>query len=81
MNGPDKTQNWFVPPLVHRQRWVDGEYQINLVIADTVAIEIKVIEQLRPVDDAQLGTFATKRPLTLNFDSPLLDGGIPRLVL
>jgi GxxExxY protein len=72
-------------PLVYKNRRLDGEYRIDLVIADTAVIEVKAIEQLRPVHDAQLLTYlrlsGLRLGLILNFGSVLLKEGFRRLVL
>jgi GxxExxY protein len=72
-------------PPVYKNRRLDGECRIDLVVADTAVIEVKAIEQLRPVHDAQLLTYlrlsGLRLGLILNFGSALLKEGIRRLVL
>jgi GxxExxY protein len=62
-----------------------GEYRIDLLVEDTVIVEVKSVERLDPVFDAQLLTYlrlAHKRiGLLLNFNSRLLKQGIKRVVL
>jgi GxxExxY protein len=72
-------------PLVYKQTRLDGEYRLDLVVGGTVVIEVKAMEQLRSVHDAQLLTYlrlsGLRLVLILNFGSALLKDGIRRLVL
>jgi len=54
-----------------------------LVVADTVVVELKTVEALLPVHEAQLLTYLRlggwKAGLLLNFNVPVLKQGIRRL--
>jgi GxxExxY protein len=58
---------------------------MDFVIGDTIIIELKAVESLRPVHDAQVISYLkmTGYPLGLliNFNVPLLKDGIRRLIL
>jgi GxxExxY protein len=60
-------------------------YKIDLVVRDEVIVELKAVEKLLPVHQAQLLTYlklAHKRiGLLINFNVPLLSQGIIRRVL
>jgi GxxExxY protein len=62
-----------------------GEYRIDLVVEDSVLVEIKSVERMNPVFEAQMLTYLrlTGKPLglVLNFNSRLLKEGIKRLIL
>ncbi len=62
-----------------------GTGRMDLVIDDTIIIELKAVENLRPVHDAQVISYLkmTGYPLGLliNFNVPLLKEGIRRLIL
>jgi GxxExxY protein len=62
-----------------------GEYRVDLVVADAVLVEVKCVERLHPVLEAQLLTYlrVTKKRLGLliNFNSSVLKEGITRRVL
>jgi len=62
-----------------------GEYRVDLVIADAVLVEVKCVERLHPVLEAQLLTYlrVTKKRLGLliNFNSSVLKEGITRRML
>jgi GxxExxY protein len=60
-------------------------YRIDLLVADTVVVEIKAVEDLTFVHEAQLLTYLRlggwKVGLLINFSAPVLRQGIKRLVL
>jgi GxxExxY protein len=62
-----------------------GTGRMDLVIDDIIIIELKAVENLRPVHDAQVISYLkmTGYPLGLliNFNVPLLKEGICRLIL
>jgi GxxExxY protein len=62
-----------------------GEYRVDLVVEDLVLVEIKSIDRLNPVFEAQLLTYlrltGKRIGLLLNFSSRLLKDGVKRLIL
>ncbi len=62
-----------------------GVYRVDLIVDDLVVVELKSVDQLNPVFEAQLLAYlraSSKRiGLILNFNRPLLREGIKRLVL
>ena len=66
-------------------RHVDVGYRLDLVVADRVVVELKSVERLLPLHEAQLltymwlGNYATG--LLLNFNVPVLKDGIRRMKL
>ena len=64
---------------------LDGGYRIDLLVANSVVVEIKSVESLQPIHDAQLLTYLKlggwKAGLLLNFNVPVLKQGIRRRVL
>jgi GxxExxY protein len=60
-------------------------YRVDLVVADTVVVEVKAVERLAPIHEAQLLTYLRlggwKAGLLINFNVPLLRDGIVRRVL
>ena len=62
-----------------------GEYRIDLIVADFVVVDVKSVERMTPVFEAQMLTylrFTAKRVgLLLNFNSRLMKDGIQRLIL
>jgi len=62
-----------------------GEYRVDLLVEDSVVVEIKSVERPIPLFEAQLLNYLrqTKKPvgLLINFNSRLLKDGITRRVL
>jgi GxxExxY protein len=71
-------------PVVYKGVRLDGGYRIDVIVEETVIVELKAVEKLLPVHDAQLITYLklTGLPvgLLINFNVPLLKAGIRRLV-
>lgn len=72
-------------PLVYRGLHLDCGYRIDLLVEDSVIVELKCVKSLEPIHEAQLLTYlrlARKRVgLLLNFHTPVLKDGILRRVL
>jgi len=72
-------------PVVYKEVKLDCGYKMDVVVEEQVVIELKTVERLAPVHDAQILTylrlsgFATG--LLMNFNVPMLRDGIKRLVL
>jgi GxxExxY protein len=64
---------------------VIGEYRLDLIVNDTVVVEIKSVERFDPIFEAQVLTYlrVTGKPvgLLMNFNSRLLRDGVKRYVL
>lgn len=73
-----------VYPVVYKGR-VIGEYRLDLVVADSVVVEIKSVERHDAVHEAQLLTYlrvtGKRVGLLVNFNTKLLKNGIRRLIL
>jgi len=72
-------------PVVYKGLKLDCGYRVDLVVADSLVVEIKAVERLAPVHEAQLLTYLRlggwKAALLINFNVPLLRDGIVRRVL
>jgi GxxExxY protein len=72
-------------PVIYKGEQTGQTLRIDLIVADSLIVEIKTIEKLLPIHDAQLLTYLrlTKihTGLLLNFNSAYLKDGIKRLVL
>jgi GxxExxY protein len=64
---------------------LDCGYRLDIVLPGKLVIEVKAVEALAPIHDAQLLTYlklaGIRTGLLLNFNVPLLRDGIRRLVL
>jgi GxxExxY protein len=71
-------------PVVYKGIKLDCGYKIDVLVNDLVIIELKAVEKLLPIHDAQLLTYLKlyRRSLGLlmNFNVPTLKDGIKRLV-
>jgi len=71
-------------PVVYKGVTLDCGYRIDVLINDLIVVELKTVEKLLPIHDAQLLTYLKlyRRPLglLLNFNVPVLKDGIKRLV-
>ena len=71
-------------PVNYRGHRIQVGYRIDLFVADLIIVEVKSVEKLVPIHDAQLLTYlklADKRlGLLLNFNVLKLKDGIKRLV-
>ncbi|TWT01259.1 GxxExxY protein [Reyranella sp. CPCC 100927] len=60
-------------------------YRLDIVVDDCLILEIKAVERLIPIHEAQLLTYLKlsklKVGLLLNFGAPMLKEGIKRLIL
>jgi GxxExxY protein len=71
-------------PVVYKGIKLDCGYRIDVLVNDVIVVELKTVEKLLPIHDAQLLTYLKlyKRPigLLMNFNVPVLKSGIKRLV-
>jgi GxxExxY protein len=72
-------------PVNYKGVKLDCGYRLDIVLPSKLIFELKAMEQLAPVHDAQLLTYlklsGIHTGLLLNFNVPLLRDGIRRLVL
>jgi len=72
-------------PVVYKGVKIECGYRIDLVVNDEVVVELKSVDLLQPIHEAQLLTYMRlggwKVGLLLNFNVPVLKHGIKRMVL
>jgi GxxExxY protein len=72
-------------PVEYKGIQLDCGYRLNLSVANAVVVELKAVESLLPIHEAQLLTYLKlggwKVGLLINFNVPLLKQGIKRRVL
>lgn len=72
-------------PVTYKGEKLDCGYKIDLLVEDCVIVEIKSVDDIHPVHEAQLLTYmklSHKRVgLLINFNVSLLKNGIKRRVL
>ncbi len=71
-------------PIVYKDVKLDCGYRLDLVVEDEIIVEIKAVEKLLPIHEAQLLSYlrlAKKRVgLLMNFHVPVLKNGLKRIV-
>jgi GxxExxY protein len=72
-------------PVVYQGLKLDCGYRVDMVVLGAVVVEVKAVEHIAPVYEAQLLTYlrmgAWKAGLPINFNVPVLRDGIVRRVL
>jgi GxxExxY protein len=73
-----------IVPIQYRGRLI-GEHRIDLIVENTVVVELKSVERFDRVFEAQILTYLRltklKTGLLINFNSRMLHEGIKRFVL
>jgi len=71
-------------PLTYRDITLDGGYRLDLLINDSVIVEVKAVDALTGVHEKQLQTYlklsGLKVGLLINFNVKLLKYGLRRIV-
>ncbi len=79
------TVNLHPLPVVFKEVSLDCAYRLDLVVSNAVVVEIKAVEGLSPIHEAQLLTYLKlggwNVGLLINFNVPVLKDGIKRIVL
>jgi GxxExxY protein len=72
-------------PVIYKEIKLECGYRIDILVEDSVVIELKVVDSINPVHEAQILTymkFANKSlGLLINFNVTVLKNGIKRYVL
>jgi GxxExxY protein len=71
-------------PVIYKGLELDCAYRMDVLVEDLVIVELKAVDKLEPVHDAQLLTYLRLNNLWLglliNFNVTILKNGIKRLV-
>ena len=72
-------------PVEYKGLFLDCGYRLDLLVAGEVVVEVKAVENLLPIHQAQVPTYLKlggwKAGLLINFNVPVLKQEIRRLVL
>lgn len=72
-------------PIVYQGMRIDAGYRIDLLVGGTIVVELKTLDRLAPVHDAQVLSYLRlanlKIGLLINFHVRLLKDGIRRLMV
>ena len=73
-----------VLPVVYKEVGLDCGYRVDLLVLDAVVVEIKAVDELQSIHDAQILTYLKLGGwhigLLMNFNVRLLKDGIKRIV-
>jgi GxxExxY protein len=71
-------------PVVYKDVKLDCGYRLDMAVEDAVIVEIKAVQQLAPINDAQLLSYlrfsGMKVGLLINFHVRVLKNGLKRIV-
>lgn len=79
-----KLQRQVLLPVNYKGEKLDADYRIDILVEDEIIIELKSVEQMNPIFEAQLLTYLKladkKLGLLINFNVPRLIDGFKRLL-
>jgi GxxExxY protein len=80
-----KYQNQIKLPVEYKDVLLDSGYRLDILVEDEIVLELKSVEKILPIHDAQLLTYMKlggwQLGIIFNFNVPLLRNGIKRKVL
>ena len=82
--GHDVREELCLPVVFRGEMVEENGYRVDLLVDDKVVVEVKSVEDMKPLFSKQLGTYLKMMDLQLglliNFNVPLLKDGIKRIV-
>jgi len=71
--------------LEYKDVFLDCGYRLDFFVEQSVVVELKTVDMLQPIHEAQLMTYlkltGCKGGLLINFNVPILKNGIKRIIL
>ena len=71
-------------PVVYKNRTLEGYFQPDIIVEDTLILEVKSVHQIHPIHQAQLMTYlrlsGIPLGLLLNFNTVLMKDGMTRVL-
>ena len=72
-------------PVIYKEKRLDCGYRIDLLIEGSIIVELKSVDQLIPVHEAQILTYMKfsniRTGLLINFNVTVLKNGLRRFIL
>ncbi len=72
-------------PVIYKSIRLDCGYRMDVVVEEQVIVELKTVERLMPIHEAQILTYlklsGLRTGLLLNFNSAVLKDGLRRIML
>lgn len=79
-----QTEQQIPQPVFYKGLQLECGYRLDLLVENRVIVELKAVETLLPIHEAQLLTYLKLRQLRLglliNFNVPILKNGIKRIL-
>ncbi len=71
--------------LLYKNKKLKNSFKIDILIDDNIIVELKAVERLQPIHDAQILSYLKltnkKLGVLINFNTPLIKDGIKRIAL
>jgi len=78
-----KVERQLEMPIRYKEVFIDVGYRIDLLVDDLVIVELKAVDEIHPIHEAQLLSYLKlgnlRLGLLLNFNSELMKQGIKRI--
>jgi GxxExxY protein len=72
-------------PITYKDTRIEEGYRVDLIVEDTVVVELKAVKSIEPIHEAQLLTYLRlsghRVGLLLNFNVTAMKNGITRRIL
>ncbi len=79
-----KAESQLKLPIIYQGVKIEAGYRIDLLVEDSVIVELKTVERILPIHEAQLLSYLRlsklKLGLLINFNVKLLRDGVRRIV-
>jgi GxxExxY protein len=79
-----RAENQVIAPLFYKGEQLNKDFRIDILVEKEIVIELKVVDMLLPVHDAQIISYLKltnkKLGFLINFNVPLLKEGFNRFV-
>lgn len=80
-----KVQTEIQIPIQYKEHSIDANLRIDMLVEDSIIVELKSVEHVLPVHEAQLLTYmklsGKRLGLLINFNVPIIKSGIKRIIL
>jgi GxxExxY protein len=80
-----KAERQRILPIRYKDTTIDAALRIDLFVEGRIVVELKAVEKLLPVHEAQILTYlkltGCRLGLLFNFNVPILKEGIKRIIL
>lgn len=71
-------------PIIYKGKKLPSEYRLDLIVEDKIILELKTVERIAPVHEAQILSYMKQCGVSLgfiiNFNETLIKNGIKRII-